>query len=146
IAYKNLPRQTFGNLQNHLFRVYFPLTTGLSAVLLATYTLANPYVRSHASDLAHPVVYQAFTLLTSTLAHAANWLYVGPRTTDVMYRRHRLERTEGKSYDNVTASDEMKDLNKQFSILHGISNLLNFVAFGGVVFHGLWLAHYGLHS
>lgn len=113
-------------------------------MLLATFTYANPYVRANYTSLSHPVVYQAFTLLTSTVAHAVNWFYLGPEATKVMYRRHRLERAEGKDSRDANVSAQMKQLNKEFGTLHSISSLLNLAAFGGVLFHGLWLAQYGL--
>jgi hypothetical protein len=35
---------------------------------------------------------------------AINWLFVGPKTTEVMFERHRLERLEGKEYDEPAVS------------------------------------------
>ncbi len=87
VAYKTLPRQTFGNLQNALFKVYFPLTTGLTALLLGIFAKHNPVVTQRPTEILHPVTYQAFTLLTSAVAGAVNWLYLGPKTSEIMYRR-----------------------------------------------------------
>ncbi len=53
----------------------------------------------------------------------ASWLYVGPKTTEVMFERHRLERLEDKQYDDPSVS--------QFSPLPTISNTLTLVGVHG---------------
>lgn len=54
-----------------------------------------------------------------------------------MFERHRLERSEGKSYSDPEVSDKMKTLNKTFGKLHGVSSLLNLGAVLALGFHGL---------
>jgi hypothetical protein len=61
-----------------------------------------------------------------------------------MFQRHKLEREEGKSYNEVGVSDKMKALNKSFGMLHGVSSLLNLSAVLALGFHGLvssWVWH-----
>jgi len=55
--------------------------------LLGTFAAGNPIVKQYPTHILHPVVYQGFTLLTSTIASAVNWLVVGPKATEVMFRR-----------------------------------------------------------
>lgn len=51
------------------------------------------------------------------------------------------ERKDGKkSYDAPPHSQEMDALNKKFSMLHGISSLLNLVTFIAAVTYGFSLA------
>ena len=52
-----------------------------------------------------------------------------------------IERKDGKkSYDASPHSVEMTALNKKFSMLHGISSLLNLGSFIGSVVYGVTLA------
>lgn len=82
-----------------------------------------------------------------------------------MFQRHRLEKEEGKTYNepgvscnpalafidrellierNVQVSDQMKALNRRFGMLHGISSLANLGAVIALGFHGLWIGQYGV--
>ena len=77
-----------------------------------------------------------------------------------MFKRHKLEKEEGKAYNEPTVrvhtmlptslmlipskvSAEMKALNKTFAQLHGISSLANLTAFLALLFHGLWIGNTG---
>lgn len=42
-----------------------------------------------------------------------------------MNERHKLEREEGKQYNDEGISDRMKSLNKRFGLAHGCSSLIN---------------------
>jgi hypothetical protein len=42
-----------------------------------------------------------------------------------MIERHKVEREEGKSYNEAGISDRLKALNKRFAIAHGCSSLIN---------------------
>lgn len=72
IAYKNLPRQQFGNLQSKLFPPFFALQTGGSALLLVLYSRAHKLLRS---DL------NAWLLSGMGIAGLLNLTLVGPWTT-----------------------------------------------------------------
>lgn len=62
----------------------------------------------------------------------------------VMFQRHKLEKEEGKVYNDAGVSDKMKALNRKFGMLHGWSSLLNLDAVIALIFHGLWIGRYGL--
>ena len=62
----------------------------------------------------------------------------------VMFQRHKLEKEEGKAYNDAGVSDKMKALNRKFGMLHGWSSLLNLDAVIALIFHGLWIGRYGL--
>lgn len=40
-------------------------------------------------------------------------------------------------------SPEMKDLNKRFGVLHGVSSLVNLVFLAAAAGHAAWIAEYG---
>lgn len=81
-----------------------------------------------------------------------------------MFQRHKLEKAEGKSYNEagvspclqilgvsvtkfrLQVSDEMKALNRKFAKLHGYSSLANLAAVLAAAFHGLWIGSKGLGS
>jgi hypothetical protein len=61
-----------------------------------------------------------------------------------MFQRHKLEKEEGKNYNEPGVSAQMRALNAKFGMLHGISSLANLVAVIALTFHGLWIGSYGL--
>jgi hypothetical protein len=61
-----------------------------------------------------------------------------------MFQRQKLEKAEGKTYNEPGVSAEMQALNSKFSQLHGISALLNLSAVIALVFHGLWIGNVGI--
>lgn len=79
-----------------------------------------------------------------------------------MFERHKLEKEEGKSYNESNVrymncqlsqihvnlyqqvSDQMKALNRKFGKLHGISSLFNLTAVIAASFHGLWIGNAGV--
>ena len=66
-----------------------------------------------------------------------NWVYVGPKTTEVMgLRKHQETRDGKKSYDAGPHSKEMEALNKQFGLLHGVSTIINLVGLGAMIWYG----------
>ncbi|QRW00387.1 hypothetical protein RhiJN_28405 [Ceratobasidium sp. AG-Ba] len=140
IAFRALPRQQFGMLQFKTFPVFFSTSTAITAALLGIWAASHPEVRAAPLDLgSSPVVAQAWLLAFTVISHASNLLYLGPKTSEVMFERHKLERAEKKQYSDPTASAEMKALNKSFGMLHGISSLVNLFSFLCMLAHGVWL-------
>lgn len=79
-----------------------------------------------------------------TISSLTNLLYIGPKTTQIMLNRHRLEETSKRDFNDENPSEEMKALNRQFGIAHGLSSSLNL--FGFVlpsVFVCLWVGEFG---
>jgi len=144
IAHQSLPRHQFGALQHRTFPVYFVLSIALSSGLLALWTFAHPEVLAHLTEPWLANVTQAFTLWTVVIVQASNHFIIGPETSKTMFARHKLEKEEGKSYNDEGVSDAMKALNSKFSQLHGWSSLANLAANIALIFHGLWIASHGL--
>lgn len=81
-----------------------------------------------------------------------------------MFQRHKLEKEEGKLYNEAgvqiffigntyliliaksQVSADMKALNRRFGTLHGISSLANLVAVIALGFHGLWIGNVGVQG
>ncbi|KLO20462.1 hypothetical protein SCHPADRAFT_897741 [Schizopora paradoxa] len=146
IAYRALPRQQFGALQHRTFPVYFVISISLSSGLLAAWTLAHPDIMTNYTSFRNPDVAQAYVLGTIAILQGFNQFWVGPLTSKTMFQRHKLEKEEGKAYNDEGVSDEMKALNRKFAQLHGWSSLANLYAFLAAAFHGLWIANYGLNQ
>lgn len=78
----------------------------LSSTVASTFLLATQYLARR------PTSFPTYVLAGLTACHAANLLVVGPYTTKVMQQRAKLEREEGKAYNDEGISDKMKALNK----------------------------------
>jgi len=144
IAYKTLPRHQFGTLQHQTFPIYFALSIALSLSMLVMWTSSHPDVLSHILQPNVADVAQAYALLSVTLSQAANYFVISPLASITTFKRHKLEKEEGKLYTDPSVSVQMKALNRRFAMLHGISSLANLTAFIALSFHGLWLGNYGV--
>lgn len=110
LSFKTLPRQQFGNLQvrgalslklniadirhieqSVLFSYYFSIQTGGSAALMWLWSRSSAFGR----------VLDRKLISTMFLASSLNLILVGPWTTSIMKRRHRLERLEGTTYNQT---------------------------------------------
>ncbi|KAJ7630574.1 hypothetical protein FB45DRAFT_747561 [Roridomyces roridus] len=136
IAYKTLSRTQFGALQHKTFPIYFVISIGLGSTLLGLWVNAHPTVWTHYTDPFVADVAQAYTLAYVILAQGSNYFIIGPMTSKTMFKRMKLEKNEGKAYNESGVSDEMKALNKQFGALHGISSLANLGVIIALGFHG----------
>ncbi|KAK0547482.1 hypothetical protein OC846_004844 [Tilletia horrida] len=143
-AYKALPRRDFGKLQSKLFPVYFTLTTGATAFLAASFAAVHHGRILKANSLADPTVFQTILLAGAAVGQAVNTYVLGPKATQVMFKRHALEAAEGKDYTDPTASAQMKNLTKEFGALHGQSTLINMVVVLALTAQGFWLSNFGL--
>jgi len=146
IAYKTLPRQHFSVLQHKTFPIYFVLSIFLSSSLLAIWIHKHPDVlvylaRPNVGDVA-----QVYALGTVLFSQALNYFVIGPLTSKTMFQRQRLEKEEGKLYNEAGVSADMKALNRRFGKLHGISSLANLVAVIALGFHGLWIGNVGVQG
>lgn len=127
----------FSTLQKNTFPAYFLLQTTSPVLMAITYPagwralLPNQHAQPSTDRLAFTLV--ATMLLTGVI----NMAYVGPQTTEVMkLRKHQETRDGKKSYDAGPHSEEMKQLNKRFGILHGVSSLVNLVGFLSMCWYG----------
>ncbi|KAJ4374559.1 hypothetical protein N0V86_007428 [Didymella sp. IMI 355093] len=141
VAFKVLPRPQFSTLQKHTFPVYFTLQTVTPLAMLLTYPSGAsrliPYLSS-TPVLQSPTDRLTVWLIGTMLVTAvANLVYVGPKTTEIMKIRKHQETRDGKAaYDKGPHSEEMQKLNRQFSILHGISSITNLVGLGAMIWYG----------
>jgi hypothetical protein len=127
VAYRALPRAQFSALQKSIFPPYFTLQTLAPVAMWLTYP--RSLLQHDRSN--------AYLISTMFVTALLNLVYVGPQTTEVMrLRKHQETRDGKKSYDAGPHSEEMKGLNKRFSVLHGISSTVNLVGLGAMVWYG----------
>lgn len=131
VAFKTLPYEHFSALQSKIFPPYFVFQTAASLFLLAT-----PPVAFASSVL----LAKNLTLGVATLGGAANALYFGPKSRVVMAKRREQIAIEGKAHNDPTASDTMKQINKEFGKIHGLSVLCNLGTFLGLLAYGVILS------
>ena len=62
------------------------------------------------------------------------------RSGDQMLMRFEVETRDGKKYNHVESSEEMKAKNKAFSRAHAMSIHLNLLTMGATVWYGFQLA------
>jgi hypothetical protein len=146
IAYKALPRPMFGALQHRTFPIYFVISITLTSGLLGMWTWSHPDVITHVLRPNVADVAQVYALVSVFLAQSLNYFVVGPMTSKIMFQRHKLEKEEGKSYNEEGVSAKMKALNVKFGSLHGISSLANMGAVIALSFHGLFIGNVGLQG
>ncbi|CAD6577582.1 MAG: hypothetical protein CYPHOPRED_000279 [Cyphobasidiales sp. Tagirdzhanova-0007] len=98
----------------------------------------------NSSSLRNSNVLNAWTIVFGFIGNSLiNLFIILPWTRQLMYKRHKLEREEGKSYTDANASSEMKSLTSQFGAAHGTSSVVNLAYLGALMFHSAWLATYG---
>lgn len=90
VAFRNLPRQTFGRLQSKLFPKYFSLSTACSAILLATL---------HFGGGGAAPAKQVWLLGIGLVSSLVNLLLAEPAATKVMFERYTLENAPGARDD-----------------------------------------------
>ncbi|KAF2020402.1 hypothetical protein BU24DRAFT_416099 [Aaosphaeria arxii CBS 175.79] len=135
IAFRSLPRPQFSTLQKNTFPAYFALQTACPLLLALTYPRPGGASSLLSSSPENKLPF--YLIATMLLTGAANLLYVGPKTTQIMkLRKHQETRDGKKSYDAGPHSEGMKELNRRFGVLHGVSSLVNLVGLGAMVWYG----------
>ncbi|TID24002.1 hypothetical protein E2P81_ATG02310 [Venturia nashicola] len=135
LSYRALPRPQFATLQTALFPTYFGMQTILPIIMAFTYKstdVTSPSVSHGLIALLHaPSQTPLYAITGMALCGLTNWLILGPMTTLTMKTRKHQETKDGKKYyDAGPKSQEMKALNKKFSVLHGISSTVNMIEVG----------------
>jgi len=162
VMFNNLPRHVFGRLQSKLFPRYFQfslLTMCLSLISLLLWRwenkkldqgtnltlMAMEMMRANQS----PIWFHAIIIATT----CANLFYFEPKTTATMFKRHIIEKklgtghevgslrpTDPKILEEYAKDGELKQINRKFGMLHGLSTTLNLLALCFGVAHIWWLA------
>ena len=125
VAFRNLPRQTFGRLQSKLFPKYFAVSSAAPALLLATLR----FIAGGAAPAKEVTL-----LVIALVASLVNLLITEPIATKVMFERYDLENAEGPRDEAA-----IKALTKKFGAFHGISSLLNLAVLVCAVGHAYYL-------
>lgn len=144
IAYQTLPRHHFSALQHKTFPIYFVLSIILSSSLLATWVFKHPDVLDYLARPNVGDVAQVYALGAVLFSQGLNYFVIGPLTSQTMFQRQKLEKEEGKLYNEAGVSADMKALNRRFGMLHGVSSLANLGAVIALGFHGLWVGNMGV--
>lgn len=103
VTFQLVPRKTFGLMQSKIFPIYFGMGTVIPAALIGNLALAQ-------GALSAVPTFPLAALGVTMVANAINWLYLGPKATNIMFERHELEKEEG--------IDAYKEKDKVSRILH----------------------------
>lgn len=143
IAFKTLPRHKFGLLQSKIFPVYHAVQTGTLALAIAASAVESPPA-SISVAFNHPNLRLLFLALGGCVL---NLLWFEPSTTEVMWKRHIIERELGTGHEigQLKPSDPEKAndprlvaISKKFGMLHGVSVSLNLAALIATGFHAVY--------
>lgn len=173
VLFKNLPRHVFGRVQAKLFPRYFqwaffflsiPILVDLvlkgdgliaksssgwgSSKPNAVKILTDVFTTSPATAAGGLSACQLQSLLAIFGVVVLNLFYFEPKTTEVMFKRHKVEARLGtgheigqlKPSDPEKAKDpELVALTKTFGKLHGCSTSLNLIGLCLGIWHWCWL-------
>lgn len=141
--YFNLPRHTFGRVQEILFPKYFSMGTALSVVTLLTFIklqqTAHPELRSTALTSWDPlVVFQLGSLALCAALELIVWLYMAPPMLRLMHQKYHFESSEtvgqevghfsGSENPQLRRSNHYQSVHKRFRQIHMATAMVNMVS------------------
>ncbi len=122
ILFKSLPRQLFGEVQSHLFPIYYLISYICGIILVVTYHLLHPlkdYVTQDCIKITALCLMLLFSLVQG--------LWVGPKVGQL-----RLDRQSAEEAKDIAKAETLR---MEFGKAHGISSLLNLlVIIAGTVY------------
>lgn len=153
--YFNLPRHTFGRVQEILFPKYFSMGAGLSAVTLITFIklqqTAHPELTCASFHSWDPLLLlQLASLGLCTTLELIVWLYLAPPMLRLMHQKYHFEASEtvgqevgyfsGAENAQLQRSLHYKSVHKRFRQIHITTAMANMVALACTVVHLHFLA------
>jgi hypothetical protein len=126
ILFKTLPRQTFGEVQSHLFPAYYWISYICGTLLVVTYHLLHPLKNYVPQDCV-----KMTALCLMLLFSLGQGLWIGPKVAAL--------RVERQAAEDVKDQAKADNLSKEFGKAHGISSLLNLVV---IVSGTVYLAYF----
>ncbi|XP_006454727.1 hypothetical protein AGABI2DRAFT_62226 [Agaricus bisporus var. bisporus H97] len=97
-----IARQYFGTLQHRVFPVYFIQSVFLSSALLTKWIYTHPGVLNNLSNPYIGNVAQVYALGLVLACQGCNRFIVIPQTSSIKFQRQKLEKKEGKEYNDPT--------------------------------------------
>lgn len=153
--YFNLPRHTFGRVQEILFPKYFSMGTALSVVTLLTFIklqqTAHPELRTIGLTSWDPlVVLQLGSLALCAALELVVWLYMAPPMLRLMHQKYHFESSEtvgqevghfsGTENPQLRRSNHYQSVHKRFRQIHMATAMVNMVSLLCTVVHLHYLA------
>lgn len=153
--YFNLPRHTFGRVQEILFPKYFSMGTALSVVTLLTFIklqqTAHPELRTIGLTSWDPlVVLQLGSLALCAALELVVWLYMAPPMLRLMHQKYHFESSEtvgqevghfsGTENPQLCRSNHYQSVHKRFRQIHMATAMVNMVSLLCTVVHLHYLA------
>lgn len=153
--YFNLPRHTFGRVQEILFPKYFSMGAGLSAVTLITFIklqqTAHPELTGASLHSWDPLLLlQLVSLALCAALELIVWLYLAPPMLRLMHQKYHFEASEtvgqevghfaGAENAQLQRSLHFKSVHKRFRQIHMTTAMANMVALACTFVHLHFLA------
>ena len=164
VMFNNLPRHVFGRLQSKLFPRYFQFSIIMMVWSFSSWLLWIFIGTQMNQNKELPLNIRLFDIMATNQTPVllqlsiiaticANLFYFEPKTTSTMFKRHLIEKklgtghevgairpTDPKILQEYNKDGELKEINRRFGMLHGISTTLNLIALCLGVAHIWWLA------
>lgn len=153
--YFNLPRHTFGRVQEILFPKYFSMGAALSAVTLVTFIklqqTAHPELSKASFHSWDPLLLlQLLSLALCAALELIVWLYLAPPMLRLMHQKYHFEASEtvgqevghfsGAENPGLQRSLHYKSVHKRFRQIHMATAMANMVALACTFVHLHFLA------
>lgn len=153
--YFNLPRHTFGRVQEILFPKYFSMGAGLSAVTLITFIklqqTAHPELTCASFHSWDPLLLlQLVSLGLCAILELIVWLYLAPPMLRLMHQKYHFEASEtvGQEVGHFSGAENVqlqrslhyKSVHKRFRQIHMTTAMANMVALACTFVHLHFLA------
>ncbi|XP_058444165.1 transmembrane protein 205 [Malaya genurostris] len=138
--YFNLPRHTFGRIQEILFPKYFSMGTGLSVVTLLAFInlqrAAHPELKTASLHNWDPILLlQLTTLALCAILELTVWLYLAPPMLRLMHLKYNFEAREtvgqeigqfsGTENVQLRRSSPYQNVHKRFRQIHMLTASVN---------------------
>nr|XP_009858558.1 transmembrane protein 205-like [Ciona intestinalis] len=134
IMFKTLDRHTFTNVQSRLFPVYF-IIVGVTGFVQLVVALKH---KSFSLSSSNPDLLLLACLCVEVLNGFLNGCIFGPYMSGILHKKISLEREEGVIPPMIGSklgeNKEYKAICKQFGMVHGLSTIVNLLAFSGSIY------------
>ena len=126
VLFNTLPRQQFGEIQNHIFPTYYLIGYICGAILVITYLCLHPLNNYTLQDWV-----KVTALCLMLLFSLGQGLWIGPKVSQLRVARQQAEAANDQP--------QVAALTQEFGKAHGISSLLKLVVIvSGTVYLVCW--------
>jgi len=141
VMFKTLPRHMFGNVQSRLFPCFFAASgLAFTGQVFSFSTIGNCSLIPPGSTDCCLVT----SLYIGFFFAFLNGWHIGPKSSEIMFKKHVFEKEEGEVPPNINKLKDNKEymaLSKKFGMYHGMSMLSNLVCLAAQLYTLYYIAN-----